>query len=84
MLTLFGAAVVTCMMLFYALEVRSPWFTFAFAVACLGSSTYGWLAGTWPFGIVEAVWALIAFRKWYHLRATTPRAARATLSQGNE
>jgi hypothetical protein len=70
-LTLFGAAVVTCMMLFYALEGRSPWFTFAFAVACLGSSTYGWLAGTWPFGIVEAMWALIAFKKWYQLRTTT-------------
>jgi hypothetical protein len=68
MLTIFGAAVVTSMMLFYALESRSRWFTLAFGIACLGSSTYGWLAGTWPFGVVEAVWAIVAFNKWYHLR----------------
>lgn len=70
MLTIYGAAVVTLMMIFYALEPRSPRFTLAFAVACLGSSLYGWLAGTWPFGIVEAVWALVALRKWWRLRGT--------------
>lgn len=65
MLTAYGAFVVTLMMLFYALESRSAWYTFAFGLACLGSSLYGWLAGTWPFGIVEAVWGLVAFRKWW-------------------
>ena len=68
MLTLFGACMVTVMLVCYALEGRSSWFTFAFAWACLGSSAYGWLSGTWPFGVVEAVWGLIAFRKWNHLR----------------
>ncbi len=68
MLTAYGAAVVFLMMVFYALESRSPWFTLAFGVACLGSSLYGWLAGTWPFGVVEAVWAIVAFRKWGLLR----------------
>jgi len=29
------------------------------------SHTYAWLAGTWPFGVVEAVWAVIALRRWY-------------------
>ncbi len=67
MLTAYGAFVVTLMMIFYALESRSRWFTFAFGVACLGSSLYGWLAGTWPFGVVEAVWALVALRKWWLL-----------------
>jgi len=67
-LTAFGAAVVACMMIFYALESRSPWFTLAFGLACLGSSLYGWLAGTWPFGVVEGVWAIVAFNKWYRLR----------------
>lgn len=69
MLTAYGALAVTFMMIFYALEPRSLWFTFAFGVACLGSSLYGWLAGTWPFGVVEAVWGLVAFRKWWLLRA---------------
>ncbi|MEY2336136.1 hypothetical protein GL267_005410 [Acidithiobacillus ferrianus] len=69
MLTLYGASVVTLMMLFYALEARSSWFTLAFAVACLGSAAYGFLAGTWPFGVVESVWSLVALRKWYILHA---------------
>ncbi len=68
MLTLFGAAVVTFMMVFYALEARSPWFTLFFALSCLGSSAYGFMAGTWPFGIVEFVWSTVAIRKWYLLR----------------
>ncbi|MCY0882152.1 MAG: hypothetical protein OWS74_09160 [Firmicutes bacterium] len=66
-LTLFGAIVVTLMMIFYALEDRSLWYTLAFAATCLGSSAYGWLAGTWPFGVVEGIWALVALRKWWHL-----------------
>ncbi len=80
MLTVFGATIVTLMMIFYALESRSRWFTFAFAISCLGSAAYGWLAGTWPFGIVETIWAIVAFRKWYvlsakrHPRGRLPRA----------
>lgn len=68
MLTAYGAVVVTLMMIFYAFEGRSPWFTFAFAISCLGSASYGFLAGTWPFGAVETVWSVIALRKWYQLR----------------
>lgn len=68
-LTAFGAIAVFAMMLCYALEERSPAYTLAFGIACAAASAYGWLAGTWPFGVVEAVWALVAFRKW-HLRRT--------------
>ena len=67
MLTAFGAAAVFLMMVFYALEPRAVRFTFWFAVACAMSSLYGWLAGTWPFGVVEAVWAVLALRKWWLL-----------------
>lgn len=65
-LTLFGLFAVSAMLLFYALEDRSPWFIFAFAIACALGSVYGFLQGAWPFGVVEAVWAVIAlvrFRK---------------------
>jgi hypothetical protein len=72
MLTAYGAAVVTLMMLFYALEGRSPWFTFAFGLACLGSATYGFLAHTWPFGVVETVWGALAFHKWLGRRSRRP------------
>jgi hypothetical protein len=43
------------MMLSYALGQRSAWWVLVFGLACAASSTYGWLAGTWPFGAVEAV-----------------------------
>jgi hypothetical protein len=63
-LTVFGACAVTFMMLMYALEGRGRRFVLAFAVGCVLSSTYGFLAGTWPFGIVEAVWSLIALKRF--------------------
>lgn len=66
-LNLFGAVVVTIMMLAYAAEARGPLFTFIFAVSSAGASAYGWLSGTWPFGIIELVWAIVAFNKWRKL-----------------
>jgi hypothetical protein len=27
-------------------------------------SIYGFLQGAWPFGLVEAVWAVVALRRW--------------------
>ncbi len=67
-LTLYGAAAVTFMMLMYALEKRGPTFILAFACGCALSSVYGFLAGTWPFGVVEAIWALIALRRYMSSR----------------
>lgn len=63
-LTLFGLVAVTAMLVFYALEDRSRWFILAFAGACALGSLYGFLQGAWPFGLVEAVWALVAARRW--------------------
>jgi len=63
-LTLFGLASVTAMLVTYALEDRSPWFTLAFAAACWAGSAYGFLQGAWPFGLVEAIWGFVAIRKW--------------------
>lgn len=65
-LSLFGLFAVTSMLVFYALEHRSPWFILAFALACALGSVYGFLQGAWPFGIVEAIWALVAARRWWH------------------
>ena len=64
-LTLFGLAAVTAMLVFYALEQRSHWFVLAFAAACGLASLYGFLVGAWPFGVVEAIWALVALRRWW-------------------
>ena len=67
-LTLFGLLAVSLMLLFYALEARSRWFTLAFAGACVLGSAYGFLQGAWPFGLVEGVWSLVAVAKWLRLR----------------
>ncbi len=66
-LTAFGLVAVTAMLVTYALEARSPWFTLAFAAACVLGSTYGFLQGAWPFGLVEGVWAVVALNKWRSL-----------------
>ena len=63
-LTLFGLAAVTAMLICYALEDRSAWFVLAFAGACALGSIYGFLQGAWPFGVVEAIWAVIAVWRW--------------------
>ena len=63
-LTLFGLFAVTAMVICYALESRSAWFTLAFAGACALGSIYGFLQGAWPFGLVEAILTAIAFQRW--------------------
>ncbi len=64
-LSLFGLFAVTAMLITYALEDRSHWFVLLFAFACALGSAYGFLQGAWPFGLVEAVWAVVAGRRWY-------------------
>lgn len=63
-LTLFGLFAVSAMLLCYAFEERSRWFILGFAAACALASVYGFLQGAWPFGMVEAVWTGVAFRRW--------------------
>jgi hypothetical protein len=70
-LTLFGLFAVTLMLVCYALEDRSRWFVLAFAVACALGSIYGFLQGAWPFGLVEAIWAVVALRRWNVRRAVS-------------
>jgi hypothetical protein len=65
-LTAFGLFSVTAMLVCYALEDRSVWFIFGFAGACVLGSIYGFLQGAWPFGAVEAIWALVAVRRGLH------------------
>ena len=67
-LTLFGLFAVVAMLVCYALEARSRWFILAFAGACVLGSIYGFLQGAWPFGLVEAIWSLVAARRWWLAR----------------
>jgi hypothetical protein len=74
-LSLFGLGAVTAMLVCYALENRDPAYVLAFAGACVLASIYGFAQGAWPFGLVEAVWALIALKRW------RKRAARAPMKE---
>ncbi len=65
LLTAFGLFAVTAMLICYALEDRGAVFVLAFAAACALGSIYGFMQGAWPFGLVEAVWAVIALRRWW-------------------
>lgn len=71
-LSAFGLLAVTAMLVFYALEDRSRWFILAFAGACALASIYGFLQGAWPFGAVEAAWALVALQRWRRRRVAAP------------
>ncbi len=62
--TVYGVCAITFMMAMYALEARGRAFVLAFAVGCVLSSAYGFLSGAWPFGVVELVWSVIAFRRF--------------------
>ena len=66
-LTLFGLFAVTAMRVCYALEDRSHCNVLGFASACAPGSIYGFRQGAWPIGIVEAIWALVALRRWQRI-----------------
>ena len=63
-LTIFGIVVLTFMMTMYALERRGPAYILAFALGCALSSTYGFLSGAWPFGVVELIWTIVAIHRY--------------------
>ena len=64
-LTVFGLFAVMAMLVCYALEKRNRFFILGFAGACVLASIYGFLQGAWPFGIVEAIWSIVALQRWW-------------------
>lgn len=64
MVTAFGVAALSFMMIMYALEGRGRRFVLGFALGCALSSLYGFVSGAWPFGVVEAIWCAIALRRY--------------------
>ncbi len=67
-LTIYGVTALTFMMAMYSLEQRHPRFILGFAIGCLLASSYGFLSGAWPFGAVEAIWSVIALRRYLRQR----------------
>ena len=67
---IFGICAVGTMVLMYALEERSHLFVLGFAAACVAASLYAVLIQSWPFAVVEALWSIIAFRRWLNLHSS--------------
>ena len=61
----FGLFAVTAMLVCYAMEPPSRWFILGFAVSCGLGSRLLVSARAWPFGLVEAIWSLVALRRWW-------------------
>ncbi|HYM74862.1 MAG TPA: hypothetical protein VE377_02700 [Candidatus Dormibacteraeota bacterium] len=61
----FGLLAVTAMLVFYALEKRSPWFIVAFAGACAVGAIDGFLRSAWLLGLAECAWSVLALRRWW-------------------
>ena len=72
--TIYGVCAVSFMMAMYALERRGRGFVLAFALGCVLSSVYGFLAGAWPFGVVELIWSGVAVHRYRSARVA-PRPA---------
>lgn len=69
MITIYGVCAVTFMMVMYSLEHRASGFVLGFAAGCVLSSSYGFVSGAWPFGVVELIWAGVAVRRWQDNRS---------------
>ena len=64
MLTLFGSVAVSIMFLAYWLEPRSKWYILAFAVGSAATSAYSGLTQVYPITVIEALWAVVALRRF--------------------
>jgi hypothetical protein len=64
-LSIFGLFAVSAMVVCYAFEQRDRLFVLGFAGSCVLASAYGFLQGAWPFGLVEAIWSVVALRRWW-------------------
>ncbi len=73
MLTVFGAIAVSIMFLSYWTEERSKWLVLVFAMGSGMTSLYSGLEEVYPITVIEGLWAIVAFRRFWqrHVRETT-------------
>ena len=60
----FGFLATASMVTTYALERRGREYVLGFALSCAAASLYAVLIRSWPFAAVEAIWAVVAVRRW--------------------
>ena len=51
-------------MVYYWLEPRSKWFVLLFAAGSAATALYSGLVEAYPVTVIEAVWTLIALRRF--------------------
>lgn len=73
MLTIFGSIAVSIMVATYMLERRSAWFILIFAGASIATAVYSGLAEVYPIAVVEAIWSVIALRRFVEARQQAVR-----------
>ena len=71
-----GVGAVTTTAFAYMLEPRHRAFIALFALGCALSSVYGFAIGSVPFGSVEALWSIIALRRFSRSGGTYRETAR--------
>lgn len=64
MLTAFGSVAVGVMFVSYWLEARSRWFVLIFAAASAATAVYSGLVAAYPITLIEALWAVVALRRF--------------------
>ena len=79
----FGFASVSAMVLFYALETRSPRYVLAFGLSCLSSAAYAAMIGSWPFAAVESLWSVVACVRWRRASTGGARVDPAALRESD-
>ena len=73
MLTAFGSVAVSVMLLSYWLEPRSRWFILVFALGSAATAAYSGLVAVYPIMVIEALWAVVALRRFKSARDAHPR-----------
>jgi hypothetical protein len=76
-LMLFGFLGAVATLVFFSLQSRSPSFVLVFSICSAAMALFAFMQGAWPLGIVECVWSVAIFRRWYVSRKLLKRRNRA-------
>jgi hypothetical protein len=71
-LVAFGLLVATGILVWATFWSRSPFIALAVVALCVLASIHRFVQGAWLLGVMEAVWAVFAVRRWLSLTAGAP------------
>jgi hypothetical protein len=71
-LAAFGLLAATGILVWCTFWSRSPFIALAVVAMCVLASITRFMHDAWLLGVMEAVWAVIAIRRWLRLTAGAP------------